>query len=413
MSRSVNYKKIKNTTGIYQNKKNGQYMVEKRVRGQLYTKTFSALYEAKQWQKFFDGEKIVYPEEVLNEKSDYSTLKEVWEVMQKKHFPSLATSTRAVWTRRYELLKGLEHLPMDRISPSRITEWVIERVAYYSSEEYQSSGRGRAGRCNLNTELNMFVTIFNWYKQSEDFEKEAVALTCPVKTKHRKMGFIKPLPDKIKQINLQDAFLFFDFLRPLYQDLAKMQFFCAGRIGEIAGLQWTNIELRHRRMLIKDTCVWDTMNKMFVELKPFPKNREARAVYITDEILEILTRREAFRLPGNNFVFHVEGAPLNYGTIQLNYREAQRKSGIPYTGTHILRHGMAKLARKVGGGLDAVLAMTGHKDLKLADHYSKSTEDDQKDFSEMIMKHIRKEFQHKSDEESPNNVIPLKLIKSS
>lgn len=44
---------------------------------------------------------------------------------------------------------------------------------------------------------------------------------------------------------------------------------------------------------------------------------------------------------------------------------------------------MAKLARKVGDGLDAVLAMTGNKDVKLADHYSKCTEDDR------IMKHIR------------------------
>jgi hypothetical protein len=50
---------------------------------------------------------------------------------------------------------------------------------------------------------------------------------------------------------------------------------------------------------------------------------------------------------------------------------------------------MAKLARKIGGGLDAVIAMTGHKDLKLADHYSKSNEQDQKEFSERIMKHIR------------------------
>jgi len=34
---------------------------------------------------------------------------------------------------------------------------------------------------------------------------------------------------------------------------------------------------------------------------------------------------------------------------------------------------MAKLARKVGGGLDAVVAMTGHKDLKLANHYTHLT----------------------------------------
>jgi integrase len=408
MSRSEKYLKIKNTKGIYQYKQNGQYMAEKRIQGKLHIKTFVSLFEAKQWQKKFDGSN-----EVLagDEKSSYSTLKEVWEVMQKKHFPLLATSTKAIWIRRYKLLESLEHLPMDKITPSKITDWVSARVDFFSTEEYQGSGRGVAGRCNLNNELNMFVTIFNWYKQSEDFEKEALPLTCPVKPKHRKLGFIKPLPDKLKQINLQDAFLFFDFLRPLYRDLAKLQFFTAGRIGEIAGIQWKNVDLKNRRMLIKETCVWDMSSKMFIELKPFPKNREPRAVFITDEILEILKHRQAFRLVSNDYVFHVEGEPLNYCTIQVNYKAAQRKSGVPYTGTHILRHGMAKLARQVGGGLDAVLAMTGHHDLKLADHYSKSNEDDQKQFSEKIMSHIRKELGNGSTSTDFGNVIKLRNFK--
>lgn len=410
MSRSDHYKKIRNTKGIYQHKQTCQYMVEKRIKGKLFSKTFVSLFEAKQWQKQFDGQEVTPGP---HEASDFTTLKEVWERMQQKHFPTLATSTKAVWRRRYELLKDLEHLPMNKITPSKITDWVIDKVNHFNSEDYRGSGRGKAGRCNLNNELNMFVSIFNWYKQSEDFEQEAVSLTCPVKLKHRKMGFIKPLPDKLKQINLEHAFLFFDFLKPLYQDLAKMQFFTAGRIGEVAGLQWSNIDMKNRRMLIKHTCVWDMSSKMFIELKPFPKNREARAVFITDEIMAILKRREAFRLPGNQYVFHVEGNPLNYCTIQINYRDAQRKSGIPYTGTHILRHGMAKLARKVGGGLDAVLAMTGHKDLKLADHYSKCTEDDQKDFSEMIMKHIRSEMQKDQPKVDFENVIQLKRSKIS
>ena len=58
------------------------------------------------------------------------------------------------------------------------------------------------------------------------------------------------------------------------------------------------------------------------------------------------------------------------------------------SGTHILRHGMATLARKVGGGLDAVIAMTGHKDYKLADHYSKLDTEYQKELSEKIMRFI-------------------------
>jgi len=70
--------------------------------------------------------------------------------------------------------------------------------------------------------------------------------------------------------------------------------------------------------------------------------------------------------------------------------EGLKKGNLPYSGTHILRHGMAKLARQVGGGPDAVIAMTGHKDLKLADHYSKCNEDDQREFSQKIMQHIKK-----------------------
>ena len=408
MSRADHYKKIKNTKGIYQYRQTGQYMVEKRIKGKLYSKTFVSLYEAKQWQKQFDGPELPVK---CGEESNFATLKVVWERMQQKHFITLATSTKSVWRRRYELLKDLEHLPMNKITPAKITDWVIEKVSYFTSSDYNTSGRGKAGRCNLNNELNMIVSIFNWYKQSEDFELEAVSLTCPVKLKHRKMGFIKPLPDKQKQINLEHAFLFFDFLKPLYQDLAKMQFYTAGRIGEVSGLQWSNIDMKNRRMLIKHTCIWDMSSKMFIELKPFPKNREARAVFITDEIMEILRHREAFRIPGNQYVFHVEGLPLNYCTIQINYRGAQRQSGVPYTGTHILRHGMAKLARKVGGGLDAVLAMTGHKDLKLADHYSKCTEDDQKNFSEMIMKHIRKEMQTEQPKSDFENVIQLRRTK--
>jgi integrase len=408
MSRSKNYRKLKGASGIYQNEVTGKYLVEKRVKGKLYTATFLTQFEAKQWQKSFDG---TLKDQSATD-SGCSTLKEVWESMQRNHFPILATSTKEIWLRRYKLLVMLEHLPMDQITPAKVSDWVIYWVGHFSAEDYQS-GRGRAGRCHLNNELNLLVCIFNWYKESEIFEKEAIHLTCPVKKKHRKMGFIKPLPDKRKQIELHHAFLFFESLPPLYRDLAQMQFYTAGRIGEVAGIQWKNVDMANRRLLIKETCVWDMTNKTFVELKLFPKNRETRAVFITDEIMEVLKRREAFRISGNDYVFHVEGKPLNYGTIQVNYRGAQRKSGVPYTGTHILRHGMAKLARQIGGGLDAVIAMTGHKDLKLADHYSKSNEDDQKHFSELIMGHIRKQKSQELPETGFENVIKLRNVKTS
>jgi integrase len=408
------YVKVKGAEGIYKQQNSGKYLAMKKINGKQFQMSFETAFEAKQWRKHFDGISYVAPSESNEDESNFSTLQEVWEVMQQHHFPTLATSTKDIWRRRYELLKSLEHLPMDKITPSKINSWVNRNVDYFKSDEYQGSGRGRAGRCNLNNELNMFVTIFNWYKASEQFEKEAILLTCPVKTKHRKLGFIKPVPDKKKQIDLQSAFLFFDYLPPLYRELAQMQFYCAGRIGEICGIQWSNVDMKNRRMLIKHSCVFHSVNKTFLELKPFPKNKESRPVFITDEIMELLKKREAFRILGNDFVFHVEGKPINYCTVQMNYRDAQRKSGVPYTGTHILRHGMAKLARQIGGGLDAVMAMTGHKDIKLANHYSKCDEDDQKNFSEKIMEHIRKTIQtDDSVQASLENVISLNEFKKA
>ncbi len=80
---------------------------------------------------------------------------------------------------------------------------------------------------------------------------------------------------------------------------------------------------------------------------------------------------------------------------------------------------MAKLARRGGGVLDAGIAMTGHKDIKLADHYSKLSSDFQRKVSTDIMDHIKTEtFKiEKSKNEVlnietskidlPSNVIPL------
>jgi hypothetical protein len=51
--------------------------------------------------------------------------------------------------------------------------------------------------------------------------------------------------------------------------------------------------------------------------------------------------------------------------------------------------------------------------LKLADHYSKSNEDDQKHFSELIMGHIRKQKSQELPETGFENVIKLRNVKTS
>ena len=311
--------------------------------------------------------------------------------MQRAHFPTLSPSTINIWHRRYELWKSIQHLPMNKITRSKIRSWVEEQVEYYKSDFYEGNSRGRAKRCNLENELNLFTNIFNWYQNHELFEEEARFLINPVKTEHKKLGFIGPKPVKDKNIKVEECLKFFEQLKPLYKEVAMFQYLTASRIGEVAGLQWPRVDFSRNRATIMETCYWGE-SKTFISLNDCPKGKEPRPFYLTPELKAILFRRFEQKIDGCEYVFHVEGKPLDYGTIQLNYREAQRKAKIPHTGTHILRHGMAKLARRVGGGLDAVIAMTGHKDYKLADHYSKLDEELNEEVLLKVTREIRKKM---------------------
>ena len=112
--------------------------------------------------------------------------------------------------------------------------------------------------------------------------------------------------------------------------------------------------------------------------------------FINDLLLEIIQNRLKERHPKSEFLFHINGKPLNYCTIQVNFRKAQRKDGVKHTGTHILRHGMATFVRSITRSLDATMAMTGHKDIKLADHYSSIGREVQKETSLLVEERLKK-----------------------
>lgn len=171
----------------------------------------------------------------------------------------------------------------------------------------------------------------------------------PILDRHKKTCIIRELPIRNKKITPEDAFKFFNCLPTLYKDLALFQYLTASRIGEVTGVQIQNIDLEKREVMIKECCVWDQTNKVFLYLKPFPKNKEIRYCHINDLLLEIIERRLAAKAEGCSFLFHYQGKPLNYYTIQSNYRSAQRKTGIKQTGTHMLRHGRPRLNASLQG----------------------------------------------------------------
>ena len=166
------------------------------------------------------------------------------------------------------------------------------------------------------------------------------------------------------------------------------QYLTAIRIGEAAGVQTDNIDLKAQELVIRERCIW-SKSKQFVHLKPYPKNGHIRYCHIGNLLMEVIKRRLAEKMKGCKFLFHIDGQPLKYRQIQHSYVKAQKQAGVSQRGTHILRHGMATLTRQLTRSLDASMAMTGHRDVKMADHYSEIGREVQRETAQKIEGHLK------------------------
>lgn len=355
------YKPVKNYKGIRQDLKSGKFVVQKSINGKRYSKTFKKKSEAINWSRTY------CPVEEVESKKQETTFGEVWEMYVDMHLSTQQNSTRE---NRIELAKSFVDLfqfEIGRIDPSIISALITSK-----KKEVLKSGNTR--RKSFDQELKLLKAVFNWYRELYDH-----TFSNPITRQHKILGKISNTTKKEKKLNYEELMLFFGELEstPFWYDFALAQFFCAGRVQEIAGLQKSSVDFKNRKLLIKDVVIWRKSDKKFDLLKPVPKNGEKRPVYINDLLFQALLRRMNNNLNKSSYVFSLDGNPLNYRQIQHHYDSALKRCGLSdrFSGTHILRHSMATLTRKVTGSLEATQAITGHKDQRLVQHYASMNQD--------------------------------------
>jgi integrase len=179
---------------------------------------------------------------------------------------------------------------------------------------------------------------------------------------------MREIPRRERKIAIGEMRQFWDELPLLYRDIAMMQFYIGGRIGEAAGLQVKNIDLDRRVIAVREVLTWIKGKPV---VRATPKNGEVREIYLTDTMLEIVLRRIVGLPKGCAFLFNDEGRPLRYNRINDNYNRAWQRAGLKkFSGTHQMRYGAAQAALQLVGKKEAVGAVTGHKSQQMADKYS-------------------------------------------
>lgn len=122
------------------------------------------------------------------------------------------------------------------------------------------------------------------------------------------------------------------------------------RLGEILGLRWDNIDLKHRLITITKT-----------------KNNERKTIPINDVLYEELSRLP--RHVTSPYLFcHPDGTRIL--RIDRSFHSAMKRAGIEGFRFHDLRHTFASHLAMRGQPLETIGTLLGHKDPKMTKRYA-------------------------------------------
>ena len=300
--------------------------------------------------------------------------KDIWEIYLEKHSLLFEYTTFEKTAQKGKhFFKDMMNIPMVEMTSVFVSNYLKSQ----KEKALRPSKRGQQ-RCSFTHDLKVFKTILNWYRENIDF-----MFVNPVLKRHKSEGVIRKVPRKKKKMRKHELLVFFQGLGKegiLWRDFAEIQFFFSGRVQEVAGLQWKSVDFFDRIINVENVAIWDSV-KNFHHLKNSTKNGEERRVPMIDRLYDILKRRLKERLPSRvkdgrtgkysllDFVFHENGQPLKYRSIQYRYNQALKKVGLgeKYSSTHILRHSMANLVRE-RLGIEHAQAVGGWKTRALVEH---------------------------------------------
>ncbi len=78
-----------------------------------------------------------------------------------------------------------------------------------------------------------------------------------------------------------------------------------------------------------------------------------------------------YREGKKGLIFECEGEPIPYRVIQAQFDRAFKWAGLPYRGTHVMRHGGCRRIYNEQGDLSIAQQMLGNSDLKTTLVYAK------------------------------------------
>lgn len=292
---------------------------------------------------------------------------------REKKLPLKAETTKIHYEKMLRLyFQSLMAVPMVSFNASIVDQW-LKRLKEPTSITMKSKRR-----ISFDHELSLLSGILHFYRDYLDEQ-----FIIPIFTRHHEdaeTGRKRRRPRK--DLGMQGFLQFRDQLRNLTHGnvlaaLATIQYFQGLRISEAAAIHWEDLSLdlddpASSRLSITRSVVWPRVKGSVSYLQDGFKNAKSN----DGEKQHPLFPEPYFALLGlggerkNGLVFQINGKHFEYRQIEYAYNTAFALAGLPYTGTHVMRHGGTRLVYNATKDLDVAKQLLGNRDLKTVGIYA-------------------------------------------
>jgi integrase len=341
---------------------------------------FETLESARTWQAFGtekaqDIQPASYSNSAIYEGPFFRDIIAEWK---ERKYPSLRVGTKVQYNQVIDHhFQMLMNYRINAITPKIIDAWLAERKC--NLDLFPQSKK----RTSFSGELGVLKIIFRYYAEYHD---EDPVFRVPIKRRHlqdAKLSVYRPA--KKKDLTEEEFYRFRSELEklkhgPMLSSLSTVQYFEALRISEAAGLFWEDIRfnwsdpVESRIQVVRyvaysqEKGVRPTISAGFKNSKSVGGVKELPMFYQTFQALKNLhfigAKGPIFRTK--------DGGVFEYHVIRDAYNTAFRKAGLPYSATHVMRHGWTReILDDTNGDFAVAGQLLGNTDRESINTYAK------------------------------------------
>lgn len=264
----------------------------------------------------------------------------------------------------------LQKCPLSQLKMAWVNGRAVDRwIAWLLKQETAKAKK----RQSFRAELELLSTVLNWFRNYVDSD-----YVVPLTKRHREQvryKRVKPRrPDyyaKPDEVRVWIKWLK-DHRYPVYFRLASFLVLTGARVGEAAGLKWSEVDLVNHMARVVRVVAWDQRTK-HPRLEERTKTDGSVRILMLPPILVSLLEEMKREANGAEMVFvNRQGDLLKYNAIQSAFNGGFMALNLPWRSTHICRHTYATLAMMATRDLGSVQASLGHKTQAMTERYAKN-----------------------------------------